>query len=228
MPLYRAELLAKKPLRYAALIHDVSQVLYLPFDYDDGSYARDRSGYQNHGVIYGASRTAGKIGMALVFDGIDDHVEVPDDPTLRLQTFTIGTTVKVIKMPPPGVNAFLISKGNSYSVGIQGPDRVVLRIWRAEIGGSEWLLAYGVIEEEEWVDIDVTFDAETLLAKMFIDSEFKASKTFSKPPAINYVPLYLASFDGASAFANVVQDSTRLYNRVLSQAEIRMLRYRRI
>jgi len=95
MPLYRAELLAKKPLRYAALIHDVSQVLYLPFDYDDGSYARDRSGYGNHGVIYGAALTAGKIGLARSFDGTDDYVEVAHDPSINpTKELTIAAWVK--------------------------------------------------------------------------------------------------------------------------------------
>jgi len=83
MPLYRAELLAKKPLRYAALIHDVSQVLYLPFDWDDGSKARDRSGCNNHGTIYGATLTAGKIGMGRKFDGIDDYIETVHNPVLN-------------------------------------------------------------------------------------------------------------------------------------------------
>jgi len=94
MPLYRAELLAKKPLRYAALIHDVSQVLYLPFDYDDGSYARDRSGYNNTGTIYGTTRVAGKIGGALDFDGVDDYVEVADNPSLRPASITMTAWVK--------------------------------------------------------------------------------------------------------------------------------------
>jgi len=78
MPLYRAELLAKKPLWHGALIHDVSQVLHLPFDYDDGSYARDRSGAHNHGIIYGATLATGKIGMSRSFDGVDDYVDCGD------------------------------------------------------------------------------------------------------------------------------------------------------
>jgi hypothetical protein len=51
-------------------------VLYLPFDKDDGSYARDRSGCNNHGIIYGATCVAGKVGNCLSFDGVDDYAKV--------------------------------------------------------------------------------------------------------------------------------------------------------
>jgi len=92
MPLYRAELQPKKIVQPSALIHDVSQVLYLPFDWDDGSYARDRSGYRNHGTIYGAARAGGKIGMAIRTDGVDDYVKVPHSSELTWSTedFTVS------------------------------------------------------------------------------------------------------------------------------------------
>jgi len=95
MPLYRAELIAKKPSQTGALIHDLSQVLHLPFDYDDGSYARDRSGYGNDGTIYGPTLAAGIIGSARYFDAIDDYVEIPHSSSLNfLKAFTITAWVK--------------------------------------------------------------------------------------------------------------------------------------
>jgi len=97
MPLYRAELLAKKPLPRAALIHDVTQVLHLPFDYDDGSYARDRSGYDRDGIIYGATRVAGLTEMALRFDGLDDYVKVPYRLSLT-EAVTVVATFKLLSL----------------------------------------------------------------------------------------------------------------------------------
>jgi len=106
MPLYRAELQPKKIVQPSTLLHDVSQVLYLPFDYDDGSYARDRSGYNNHGTIYGATPGTGKIGMARSFDGVDDYVEVPDSASLRepasTQEITIEVWVYIRSLDPGG------------------------------------------------------------------------------------------------------------------------------
>ncbi len=53
----------------------------------DGSAVPDSSGESNHGVLYtgeGMSdkSTGGMYGAALAFDGVDDYVEIPDDPAL--------------------------------------------------------------------------------------------------------------------------------------------------
>jgi len=96
LPLIRAELQRRKKPIPRPLIHDLSQVLYLPFDHDDGSYARDRSGYNNHGTIYGATLAAGKIGMARSFDRVDDYVEVPHSNPLNLtDAITVAVWCKI-------------------------------------------------------------------------------------------------------------------------------------
>lgn len=50
---------------------------YWKFDEESGSVALDSSGNNNHGSIYGATWTSGKIGHALLFDGFDSRVEIP-------------------------------------------------------------------------------------------------------------------------------------------------------
>jgi hypothetical protein len=91
MPLYRAEVVQQQITLRKPRLHDKSQVLYLPFDKDDGSYARDRSGYNNHGVIYGASWVDGKYGKALSFNGVDNYVEVASNSIFNLQEMTISS-----------------------------------------------------------------------------------------------------------------------------------------
>ncbi len=44
--------------------------------------AYDYSGNHNNGTIYGAIEKAGKLGIALQYDGIDDHVDIPHSPSL--------------------------------------------------------------------------------------------------------------------------------------------------
>ena len=58
------------------------------WSFDDCS-AKDSSGYDNNGVIYGANCTAGKIGNALNFDGLNDYVDLGNSNSLNTTSFTI-------------------------------------------------------------------------------------------------------------------------------------------
>jgi len=227
MPLYRAELLAKKPLRYAALIHDVSQVLHLPFDYDDGSKARDRSGYNNHGTIYGPVEVAGKIGMARSFDGTDDYVGIPHDASLDLPTAL--TAMAWVKRKTTGVLHGIFSQWETLR-------RWWLRILagnRLEFCFSEdgtWdrydtLLSVATIGTE-WTHIVVTFDNG--LIKLYINGKLDNQKlstytsifTGVDVTRIGYGYIEYDPFDG-------IIDEVRICNRPLSLDEIRMLMDRR-
>ena len=68
-------------------VPDQSLVGYWKLDDGDGSIATDSSGNENHGTLMPASpvwTTEGIINGALDFDGDDDYVEIPDDPTLDI------------------------------------------------------------------------------------------------------------------------------------------------
>jgi len=53
--------------------------LIMPFDTDNLTTAKDYSGYNNNGIIHGATWTNnGKVGGAYSFDGVDDYMLIPD------------------------------------------------------------------------------------------------------------------------------------------------------
>jgi len=228
MPLYRAELLAKKPLWYGALIHDVSQVLYLPFDYDDGIRVRDRSGYNNHGTIYGAARVGGKIGMALSFDGVDDYVEVPDDPSLDLgsEDFTMLGWIKTSADITTRQSLF----GKKYDIYSHQP-------------GYFLFVAGGKIEARVSDGTNQVVPTQTALANAWQHVALvRSGNTFTvyvDATAGTPVTLTIGNTDNDWDFRcgrvrvgfypfNGVIDEVRIYNRALSQDEIHMLMYRRL
>jgi len=228
MPLYRAELLAKKPLRYAALIHDLSQVLYLPFDWDDGSYARDRSGYNNHGTIYGAAGVGGKIGMALTFDGVDDYVEVADDPTLDIvDAITVGAWVK-LAVSPDGTWRTLVRKDDAYGLEISDGNKFDFHPHTA--GSWRFCPSTTTPVKDRWYHVAGTYDKNLPSGniKIYVNGVKENEVDETRDIDVVVHALRLATTIVGLQRYNGVIDEVRIYNRALSQDEIRMLMYRRL
>jgi len=228
MPLYRAELLAKKPLRYAALIHDLSQVLYLPFDYDDGSYARDRSGYNNHGTIRGATKADGKIGTARSFDGTDDYVECPTldlVAPLTVQAWFLTRTIA-------SGRSVVVSEGRDYYGSgwiLWRADNYIQFTWDEDglDNGREKTLSAS-ISPNVWYHVAAVHtgnEGRLYLNGNLVDSvsALQIVHKYSLPVRIGM----LAWSTGFFPFDGVI-DEVRIYNRALSRDEIRMLMYRSV
>jgi len=227
MPLYRAELLAKKPLRYAALIHDVSQVLHLPFDWDDGSYARDRSGYNNRGTIYGATLTTGKIGMARSFDGIDDKVEVSTDLLFGSGDFSVAIWVKPGKL---GTLQRIIGKATDFNDErweiYQDADDT-FRAFFYDAGVSKTLISTTKAKLNVWINLLIVREGDD--ARLYVNGNLE--DTESGLSGLSFSGTYPLKI-GAYVLADVelfkgVTDEVRAFKRALTQAELRILAYRR-
>jgi len=228
MPLYRAELLTKKPLWHGALIHDVSRVLYLPFDYDDGSYARDRSGHGNHGTIYGAATVEGKMGAALSFDGVDDHVRIPDSASLDL---TAAISIEAWFKPNRVNYAYdqeIVSKHYSaYELGIApNTDEVVFVL--SITGTYTGLTSTGAdLQVGVWYHVVATYDGSTM--KIYVNGAEVGSRSAVGTIDVNDYFLAIGARGGfATKLYEGCIDEVRMYNRALSRDEIRMLMYRRL
>jgi hypothetical protein len=65
-------------------------VLYFPFDTDENGKVTDRSGKKNHGIVHGAKWVQqGKHGGAYEFDGVNNHILVPDSDSLHMRNVTV-------------------------------------------------------------------------------------------------------------------------------------------
>jgi len=228
MPLYRAELLAKKPLRYAALIHDVSQVLYLPSDWDDGSYARDRSGHGNHGTIYGAARVGGKIGMALSFDGVDDYVDCGKDASLRPNRFTlmawVKTTHSIVWGSVAGYHYTALWPSFALSVGAGAGDegKATAQVYT----DASYYVAGPRVDDGLWHHLVAVYDGSYI--KIYVNGDLKAQTSATGDITYDKTKPFKINGLGGYHYLDAVIDEVRIYNRALSQDEIRMLMYRRL
>jgi len=227
MPLIRAELKWRKPIRLGTRIHDLSQVLYLPFDYDDGSYARDRSGYDNHGTIYGATLAAGKIGMARSFDGVDDYIKIPKRVTDVRDNWTLMAWIYPTTVPQAGHALFIGDDSGGYGFGIgltTANDRIC-----GLFGGVAWLDSGYTIKANQWYHVIMMRRAGTTY---FYINTTQAPNTFTQTPYTPYDLTTVGCSLGADhtsiykAFEGII-DEPRVYCRALSAAEIPRLMYLR-
>jgi len=223
LPLIQAELQRRKWPWSGPLIHDLSQVLYLPFDHDDGSYARDRSSYDNHGTIYGATRVAGKVGSALSFDGVDDYVEVPDDPSLHI---TDAITVEAWVYPKSlKTDNFIIDKrkpvAGDWFLEIY-VDRIGWSIYFTTFGRKDLRVGTGKITTGKWHHLVGTYDnalsSENM--KAYINAELVG--TWDNPGDTIDTTTNSLQLQREYRFPALI-DEVRVYNRALSAAEIQRL-----
>jgi hypothetical protein len=220
MPLYRAEVVQQQITLRKPRLHDKSQVLYLPFDKDDGSYARDRSGYNNHGVIYGASWVDGKYGKALSFSGTNNYVEVASNSIFNLQEGTISLWFyandvskgeMLIGKDITGSYNWQFYRNNFWTVGQLGWLNYYLKT--DDTVGS--VLRSGIFNVGQWYHTVFIFKPNGYY-EMWMNgnrisygtaADFRSWRT-----STTYVRLGIG-YNGSI-------DEVRIYNRALSQAEI--------
>jgi len=205
-------------------------VLYLPFVRfishrpDTITKVFDRSPFGNHGTIHGAvwqTLPSGK--SALSFDGVDDYVDCGNDESLNIaDEITLMVWVKpddysdinvivhkrccdgrpyyswVIRLLTDGGFRFSVSNG--------------IKIFHAETSynlGTTWHHVVGV------------FDGSKL--RLFVNCVLKAEQDFSGNVALGDYPVEIGRWNGEAYYFNGTIGEVRIYNRALSEEEIKRL-----
>jgi len=245
MPLYRWEIIRRKKPLIGPQIHDVSQVLYLPFDKDHEPYSvepydptqvlrlpfedppqeitYDRSGHGNDGTIYGATRVIGKVRNALKFDGVDDYVYTVDKLKDAFPEITFTLWVKV----PDGTRTFemLIARGSSWSTGaiciIKDQYKKTLRLEFFDLVPTTY---FGTLDfaDGTWHHLAITIGGGAL--KSYVDGVLDIDATYTGSIQASDEGFKFGIRSWVAQFPlKGVMDEVRIYNRALSAAEIKLL-----
>ncbi len=205
---------------------DLKTGLVLKMSFDQGSffeqggqtYVRDESGKGNHGKIIGARPAEGRNSGALVFDAAKGYrVQVPSNPEL-----SGGPTAKLT------VAGWFIGNGdiatkftgpNAKDWGLQCRDCVV---FHSETGGN-FYVAGGCAMVDFWHHAAFVLDQADRNLRLYLDGELVYERTnLGNVSAPTGAPVRI----GGSTYGNRDQgklDNVVIYNRCLSQAEIRAL-----
>jgi hypothetical protein len=176
-------------------------------------------------------------GSALSFDGIDDYVAVPDDPSLDLTNgFTVAAWIYLAEYTEW---ASVVTKGglpngagdaNNYTIHQSGPAGGGNPGWATEFGhlrftGSAPLPAplpesNSIIPLNEWHFVAVTFDGTTLL--FYLDGEPDGQHAISGPLGTNDEPLHIGvDFPFGDEYWHGRIDELRIWSAALTSAQIR-------
>lgn len=201
---------------------DLGLVAHYPFN--DG--AADESRFSNDGAVEGAVPAASRFGTetALLFDGTDDAVIVPDNDSLNFtDAYTLSAWVNIDDLSASQEH-FIVSKysysgGTGYGMMITAAGRLYL-----DFTGSQGRFNTGVdIPENQWRHIAAVYDGAML--KCYVDGVFEAEiERSGLTISDNPLTIGRAADSASSSFRlSGAIDDVRLYQRALDAAGVQSL-----
>lgn len=196
-------------------------VAHFKFDEGSGRAVRDASGNNHHGTIHGAEYVELQHGYALLFDGEDDYVEVPDSESLRLSS---AVTVEAWVNVSHNSNFSVLSKNGcselrqNYWIGRKHND---VRFTLVDCPEYEMVAVGEAIQPNRWNHLAGSYDGKTVRVYVngaqtgSLESTFEIG-TFKAPFYIgvsSYGPKLVDYFTGKI-------DEVKVYSRALSGDQI--------
>ena len=197
-----------------------------------GVTAYDRSGQGNNGTLTnGPVRTLGKLGQALVFDGVNDFIAVPASGSISdLTTFTYSAWVYLNSLPTVN-NGRIVSVGNTsaftiFYVGTGGGMTFEAGRWTTD---GRWILTdTSDFTVSNWVHVVVTYDYSSVAneAVLYTNGKSRAVTNTIEPvgslSSETSGPVIGNNLPGLRPWNGLIDD-VRIYNRALTGEEIKRL-----
>ncbi|MBD3155897.1 MAG: signal peptidase I, partial [Candidatus Aenigmarchaeota archaeon] len=175
-----------------------------------GSIIEDSSGNDNDGTINGAIWVDGKWNKSLSFDGVDDYVSIPDDPSLDITDgITVEFWIYLRSYSTAGGNG--VTKESSYKCGVNSGKKAMLRfITESGSWGSTVLYGNTDVSLNTWHHIAGTYNSTSGQAKIYLDGLEDGTATFSGKIVANDRPLWIGR--GNKPYFDGLIDEVRISN----------------
>jgi chitodextrinase len=217
-----ASIVAGSALLSAAPVHAQTipgLVAAYGFEEGSGTAIGDVSGLNNNGVASGTTwSTAGKFGNALVFNGTNAQVTVPNAASLQLTT---AMTLEAWVFPttaPTGWRSIVDKNVDGFYLMASTDHGNVPGAGGTWTNGNKNVFGTAVLPVNTWTHLATTFDGTAV--RLFVNGVQVASLAQTVPLATTTATLQIGAdaYTGEN-FAGLV-DEVRVYNRALSAAEI--------
>lgn len=201
------------------------------FEEGSGNTVSDTSGNGNTGTVHGATWTTGISGNGLTFDGIDDYVEIPHNPTLKnFNQLTLEAWVNINSVYILDEGENIIGTGDDlthskYNLHVyENPSTNMLK-FNYKIGNdASSTLVYSSYEFSKNVDHHIvgTYDGSTI--SLYVDGNLIESKSTSITNiANNAKPVFIGKHTwGGSSSTRIdgIIDEVKIYNYGLTASQV--------
>ena len=190
------------------------------FDESSGTSALDASGNSNTGTITGATRTSGKFGSALNFDGKKDLVRINGSAALNVSSeVTLEAWVNPA-VTQDGWRTILQREAVAYWLHASHNNGNLRPATGGTFKGEEfWFPSPSSIPVNSWSHLALTYDGNLL--RLYVNGNVVASRAVTGSIQTNDKPLWIGGSEQFGEFFQGRIDEVRVYNRALSQSEIR-------
>jgi beta-galactosidase len=194
------------------------------FDETEGGNAGDSSSNDNVGKLFGNPQwrpSAGKVGGALEFDGVDDYVDCGNDASLDItEQITITAWVKTNDAGDSQFNPYITKGDRTYGLKQHSQNSIEFVIY-----DGTWRVTHYPVDGSfngVWHHLAGTYDGSKL--KLYIDGTLEVTTAYKGSIASSAANLNIATNSEESGrFYNGAIDDLRIYNYALSEGEITAL-----
>ncbi len=195
------------------------QIAYWPFENNLQDQVNG-----NEGTFFGGNETEayveGKFGKSFRFDGIDDFIDIPDDPSLNItdeMTISVWVNVDLEDTAPTHQPILIKIEGNEgFRFVVVSSAQLMLRVDNA-------LVFDHYPDDDNWHHLAGVFDSG--IAKLYIDGIMVQEndlgmEQISSTNSVFRLGKTIAGWLAEDAFFKGMMDDLRLYNRALTDQEV--------
>jgi len=171
-----------------------------------------------NGDIQGATSVPGKSGNAFSFNGADDVVTIDNFVPPQQGTIVFWLNPALSKSKER-----ILGAGGDYEVWLRGNGELKNELF--DNGSSTIGTGPGALNANEWNHVATTYDSTTTTVEIYLDGELSVAGTAEVPSTPIQTTLLLGHRAGAAAGEHYegLLDDLRIYDRVLSEAEVNAL-----